>query len=908
MATPDEIRAFAAQYGPLVANAAQRYGVDPGQMLSQIALETGYGRSVIPGTNNPGNIKQFGGGGVSAVDNMLGTSDRYRAYDSLGAGVDAMGSLLARRYGGGSNLKGYAEDPNYMQKIGGVGNTLAKYASDVLGFVTGSRNAYGDEPSPAQRAYANAQGGPNPPPASATGRNVMTSARAANFGPGQQQQTDDDIFAPSKASPANAGDTGSGQTAGHADDSDIFGTSKVSGYGPAVEARKQAQAGAGAAASAPAGATPATAPAAAQGGQPPGQRGFWGRTLDAVTDPGQWGHQLGLTAREGLEGAASAAGVVVDPVNALINTATGAKLPTLQGATTDLLNRVGLPQAANSTERVVGDATRALASVAATGGAGGALAGAANPAVAAAGQGLASNLGTQFGSAIGSAGASGSAREGGLSPTMQLGAGLLGGLAGGAAAQGVGSLYDRLTRQTLAPNADALGATTGTEDMSANARRSLSENPTPEQTARMQQLAQQNPNATPAQLRRAAEFDALGIEPTTGQLTRDPTQFADELNYRRTQPALANRFNQQDARLGDVLGGLEQTAPLDRYQAGQGLVDSFEAIDRQAGQRVSDAYTAARNSAGARLDVPTTGLAQDYGTILRDFEDKIPTAVRSRFNSYGLGDVGNQTRTMDMNDANELTKLINSHVGSDPTTNLALSRLRGAVNDAVQSAPDGGGTFTQAKQLAQQRFQAREMMPLLDDAAARSANPETAFQRYIVGGQTPQVEAMAETMRTSAPDQFAQTRAQMQNYLEQAAFGNGAEFRPAGYMQALERLGPRKLAAFFSPDEVNQINSVGRVGYLMKGRPSGSPVNTSNTATALLGHGLMSNLAGRLPVVGPLVQGGLQYAGARQFANQALSGQIPAGLPAALAGPGAAGLPNPAAGLLGLLAGSRAGS
>lgn len=907
MATPDEIRAFAAQYGPLVAQTSQRYGIDPSQLLSQIALETGYGKSVIPGTNNPGNIKQFGGGGVSAVDNMLGTSDRYRAYDSLGAGVDAMGSLLARRYGGGSNLKGYAEDPNYMQKIGGVGNTLAKYASDVLGFVTGSRNAYGDELTPAQRAYANAQGGPNPPPASATGRGLMTSARAANFGPGQQQQTDDDIFAPSKASPASGqSGTGSGQSAGHADDSDIFGESKVSGYGPAVQARQQAQQQAQAGAGGPAAPAGASAPAAAQ---QPGQRGFWGRTLDQVSDPSQWGHQLGLTAREGLEGAASAAGVVVDPVNALINTATGAKLPTLQGATTDLLNRAGLPQAANSTERVVGDATRALASVAATGGAGGALAGAANPAVAAAGQGLASNLGTQFGSAIGSAGASGSARESGLSPTMQLGAGLLGGLAGGAAAQGVGSLYDRITRPTLTPSADALGATTGTETMPTTARRTLSETPDADATARMQQLAQQNPNATPEQLRRLDDFRALNIDPLTGQVTRDPTQFAREQNYRSAQPGIANRINAQDQRLGEVLGSLEQTAPLDRYQAGQGLVDSFEAIDRQAGQRVSDAYNAARTSAGASLDVPTTGLAQDYGTILRDFEDKIPGAVRSRFNSYGLGDVGNQTRTMDMNDANELTKLINSHVGSDPTTNLALSRLRGAVNDAVQSAPDGGGTFTQAKQLAQQRFQAREMMPLLDDAASRSANPETAFQRYIVGGQTPQVEAMAQTMQASAPDQFAQTRAQIQSYLERAAFGAGDEFKPAGYTQALERLGPRKLAAFFSPDEVADINRVGRVGYLTKVKPSGSPVNTSNTLTAALGEGLFSNMLGRVvPVVGPAVQSGLQWAGARNFANQALSGQIPAGLPAALAGPAAAGLPNSAAGLLGLLAGSRAGS
>lgn len=176
MASPDEIRAWAVQYMPLAQQVAQRLNTTPDNVLSQWALETGYGKSVIPGTHNLGNIKDLSGGGVAARDNALGTTSNYRAYASPEAGAADYGDLLARRYpnvagtrdpvafGRALQAGGYAEDPNYPSKIGGVQKTLAKYASDVLGFATGSTPARADELSPQQRGYVNAQGGPQPPP------------------------------------------------------------------------------------------------------------------------------------------------------------------------------------------------------------------------------------------------------------------------------------------------------------------------------------------------------------------------------------------------------------------------------------------------------------------------------------------------------------------------------------------------------------------------------------------------------------------------------------------------------------------------------------------------------------------------------------------------------------------------
>ena len=53
---------------------------------------------MIPGTNNLGNIKDLSGGGVSARDNMTGSTDAYRAYASPSDFASDYASLIARKY------------------------------------------------------------------------------------------------------------------------------------------------------------------------------------------------------------------------------------------------------------------------------------------------------------------------------------------------------------------------------------------------------------------------------------------------------------------------------------------------------------------------------------------------------------------------------------------------------------------------------------------------------------------------------------------------------------------------------------------------------------------------------------------------------------------------------------------
>lgn len=119
---------FKKEYYPAALKAGNELGVDPDILLGKWGNETGWGKSVIPGTFNLGNIKDFSGSGVAATDAMTGSRDKYRQYKSTDEFVDDYVSLIKRKYpqavGAGKDvakftagLKGYAEDPAYPSKV-----------------------------------------------------------------------------------------------------------------------------------------------------------------------------------------------------------------------------------------------------------------------------------------------------------------------------------------------------------------------------------------------------------------------------------------------------------------------------------------------------------------------------------------------------------------------------------------------------------------------------------------------------------------------------------------------------------------------------------------------------------------------------------------------------------------------
>jgi hypothetical protein len=647
----------------------------------------------------------------------------------------------------------------------------------------------------------------------------------------------------------------------------------------------------------------ARAPAAAQ--QP--------QKAAASSGGSELGRQLGLTARAGITGLTSLPAMFGDALNAGVNKVFGTNLAPVSQTIQNLENSAGLPQPANATERIVQDASSAMAGVSPTVGIGRALAGSAAPVAQAVGTGLASAPGMQMFGAAGSAAGSGGARELGLNPAWQVAGGILGGTGGVLAGSGL-TAGARALSNALTPAAKTSPQLAGELADNAVDKTIRELGPQAQQTFDMPQpmptaspmagavpvgppkppgvtptrgapntfvpirqqaaeLIQQNPGVDPAAALRSQDFRNVGISPTLGQITRDPTQFANELNMRGVNgigSPLANRFNQQNTQLQQALYGLTGNA-TDAYQAGTSIKQSLQSIDDTLSKQVSNAYSAAKASSGKNLDVPLTGVAQDYAQVLNDFGDKVPSGVRNNFNQLGLMG-GTQQKTFTIENAENLLKVINANQSNDPATNAALATLRNSVKNAILTADDKGGVFAPARQLAAQRFALHEQIPALEASASNSINADDFVKKFIVGGKTDQVSALANLLREQAPASFTEARNQIGAQLAMKGFGQNvagdAPFKPAGFAQQMSAFGPSKLGAFYTPEEINQLNTIGRVGSYMNAFPSSAPVNTSNTASALasvLGSGIK-----KIPYVGGLIDNAQN----RMFVSKALGADL----------------------------------
>jgi hypothetical protein len=122
------VQSFVDTYRPIAEKAGKDLNVDPGILLSQWGHETGWGKSIIPGTYNLGNIKDISGKGVSATDPITKSKDSYMKFedpDTFGVYYsDYIKRKFPKAVGAGSDLnkfssglKGYAEDPEYSSKL-----------------------------------------------------------------------------------------------------------------------------------------------------------------------------------------------------------------------------------------------------------------------------------------------------------------------------------------------------------------------------------------------------------------------------------------------------------------------------------------------------------------------------------------------------------------------------------------------------------------------------------------------------------------------------------------------------------------------------------------------------------------------------------------------------------------------
>lgn len=162
--------------------------------------------------------------------------------------------------------------------------------------------------------------------------------------------------------------------------------------------------------------------------------------------------------------------------------------------------------------------------------------------------------------------------------------------------------------------------------------------------------------------------------------------------------------------------------------------------------------------------------------------------------------------------------------------------------------------FDQARRAARSRFATIEETPALK-AALDEAAPDKFVQKYIMGADVRDVQAMKKVLSNS-PEAQAQARAQVADYLKRAAFGENPSgdkaFSADRYLKTLDSMGKQKLELFFTQDEVVKLKLAGKVASDINSIPAGAKYGTNTSGTAAAAINAITGILSKVPGGGVL--------------------------------------------------------
>jgi hypothetical protein len=571
----------------------------------------------------------------------------------------------------------------------------------------------------------------------------------------------------------------------------------------------------------------------------------------------------GLTGRYIAEAAGGLADMATGPIKAGLN-ATGLTnygTNTYSKAAGDALPENIFPKPQGDAEEMVAQASRFVASGGPFVKGGQALAKV---------PGLLGDIGTNLSSqpamqatSAASAGLAGEAtRQQGQSPLMQFAASLAGGLA---PAGGRGLI--NAGRSLLPPGESVMQSLgdTNLEGLSSASIRRLQE---------AVAYAQRFGELDNAALARLVDFERVNATPTQASLTLDPVQKTQQKNLAKigaqsTNPQLqqlAQIENQNNTTLVGQLDSLADDASLDPYAGGRAAIDPV--VEQQAVRKaeVDELYTGARGTDGRAAPLQRKQFTERLNQLLVEGNliRFLPKPVKKMVNdiAYGRVKLGDETFEVPFT-VDTIDQLKTLVAQEQRTANGSSKQALTAVRKALDETQLQGGAsddsilaFDKAREAARALFQWEESAPGIK-AIVDGATPDTFVNKYILSqaAGVDDVRKMVDVVRGD-PAAFNALKFQVAAWIRDKAAPTlvaGADGAPAvgrlnsaGLNRALKQLGDRKLALFFSPQEIETIKATNRVAFYDAYQPPGSAVNNSNSATTLTG-GLLNAVTERMP-------------------------------------------------------------
>jgi hypothetical protein len=574
----------------------------------------------------------------------------------------------------------------------------------------------------------------------------------------------------------------------------------------------------------------------------------------------------------------------------------GTKLADLLGLpkpkeTSVMDTRTGLANVLPS-EQVVGDITTSMASTIPMVSGAGAIAKNTTGITSNVANQLASNPMLQYGSAAGAGYGSGLTRESGGDPLQQFFAGLGGGMLAPAAYGGAKSLLTSAGQKvapTLTGKLNPAAAIPNPAEVDQIITLKLGQSGIdfsrlPDQVRKSLTADVANALRTGGDLggdamRRLLDFRMVeGTTPTKGMITLDPRQITLEQNLAKTgmnsaDPNLQTLGNVQAANnkaLIDALnarGAGNVQAPY-LMEAGEASATKIAAEDAAKKAATSKLYDEASALPGGTTPLNRADLLNNIDTLLAKSNANafLPPEIRSMLNELSAGQTTINGKTFPVPfDTNALdtlmTMIATAQRGANGNTKNALSLVRQAIDETdiapVKTEFGGNQLVTEAggKFLQTQDAQAGELLAALNKARASHRDrmswqestkpieqtvdgmqPDQFVRKFVLNGDVADAASVANSGNPAA------TKSAILTHLKDRALGGRSDevgtFGAATYNKTLKEIGDKKLALFFTPEEIGELKRLGRVAEYTTVQPKGSAVNNSNSGALVLGAGI----------------------------------------------------------------------
>lgn len=415
----------------------------------------------------------------------------------------------------------------------------------------------------------------------------------------------------------------------------------------------------------------------------------------------------------------------------------------------------------------------------------------------------------------------------------------------------------------------------------AEQARTLVANASPELRSAVEKVAPKLDARGLQTVERHAQADTLPvpIKLTAGQATQDVNLLSQEQNARAAKPQIAARLNEQNAQLTENVNAIRERAAPDVYatsrpELGEALIDAYKAKDAALNKDISAKYRALRDANGGAFPLDAKAFVSSADAALHKglLYDHLPPTIRATLDRLKTGGKAPGAAWGEMTFENfEALRTNLARIQRSQTADGNAKAAAGVVRDAMEAMP----LPTEAAHLkpladaaraaAKERFDLIKADPAYKAVTRGNSSADKFVEKYVIGADTKNVETMKTNLAHDPVAQQTMSAGAMQRLKESAGIlDNQGNFSQAGYNKALESLRP-KLGILFSPEDRTAVENLGSVARYVKGQPTGSFVNTSNTAVALMGEAAKQGVAGAANVaaggvpIGTWARKGLGY-------------------------------------------------